>query len=259
MLLETADSVFLFSLFPIVAFCLLGFVFILLDIQQPLKSLNLLLGKPGHQFFKQGSSLHPCTVTSEILTTGIWKPMDLAFTAQLSSRTSISGSQLSAPEFPSAISQFITLFFSYTEVQCVKSSFCFNFVSQDLINYIFAKVKYTHFNMSNNTKEPHIHTHPSALGLALASPGPGPFHLSGTRLLLRVSPLQTHRGLSLPFLCPSFRSQKDIHVSAAAASAFSVLKCLGLSSTLLSFSFQDGEAKNMHIKSMQGLYSIFFS
>lgn len=84
--------------------------------------------------------------------------MDLAFTAQLSSRTSISGSQLSAPEFPSAISQFITLFFSYTEVQCVKSSFCFNFVSQDLINHIFAKVKYTHFNMSNNTKEPHIHT-----------------------------------------------------------------------------------------------------
>ena len=122
MLLETADSVFLFSLFPDVAFCLLGFVFILLDIQQPLKSLNLLLGKPGHQFFKQGSSLHPCTVTSEIPTTGIWKPMDLAFTAQLSSRTSISGSQLSAPEFPSAISQFITLFFSYTEVQCVKST-----------------------------------------------------------------------------------------------------------------------------------------
>lgn len=85
--------------------------------------------------------------------------MDLAFTAQLSSRTSISGSQLSTPEFPSANSQFITLFFSYTEVQCMKSSFCFNFVSQYLINYIFAKVKYTYFNMSNSTKEPHTHTH----------------------------------------------------------------------------------------------------
>ena len=85
--------------------------------------------------------------------------MDLAFMAQLSSRTSISGSQLSIPEFPSAISQFITLFFSYTEVQCMKSSFCFNFVSQYLINYIFAKVKYIYFNMSNSTKEPHTHTH----------------------------------------------------------------------------------------------------
>ena len=58
MLLETADSVFLFSLFLDVAFCLIAFVFILLDIQQPLKSLNSLLGKPGHQFLKQGPSLH---------------------------------------------------------------------------------------------------------------------------------------------------------------------------------------------------------
>lgn len=106
--------------------------------------------------------------------------MDLAFTAQLSSRTSISGSQLSAPEFPSAISQFITLFFSYTEVQCVKSSFCFNFVSQDLINHIFAKVKYTHFNMSNNTKEPHIHTHtPLHLVLPLPPQVLGPFTCQG--------------------------------------------------------------------------------
>lgn len=189
--------------------------------------------------------------------------MDLAFTAQLSSRTSISGSQLSTPEFPSAISQFITLFFSYTEVQCMKSSFCFNFVSQYLINYIFAKVKYTYSNMSNSTKEPHTHTHihPSALGLGLAlfSQSPGPCHLSGTRLLLRVSPLQTHRGLSLPFLCPSFCSQKDNQVSAAASSAFSVLKHLGLSSTLLSISFQEGEEKNMRIKSTQGLHSIFSS
>ena len=87
------------------------------------------------------------------------------------------------------------------------------------INYIFAKVKYTHFNMSNNTKEPHIHTHPSAPRLALASQGPGPRHLSGTRLLL-----QTHRGLSPPLLCPSFCSQKDTHVCAAATCAFSVLK-----------------------------------
>ena len=190
--------------------------------------------------------------------------MDLAFMAQLSSRTSISGSQLSIPEFPSAISQFITLFFSYTEVQCMKSSFCFNFVSQYLINYIFAKVKYIYFNMSNSTKEPHTHTHththrPSALGLALFSQSPGPCHLSGTRLLLRVSPLQTHRGLSLPFFCLSFCSQKDNQVSAAASSAFSVLKHLGLSSTLLSISFQEGEEKNMRIKSMQGLYSIFSS
>ena len=71
------------------------------------------------------------TVTSEIPTARTWKPMDSAFTAQLSTRTSISGSQLSTPEFPRAISQLITLFFSYTEVQCMKSSFCFNFVSQD--------------------------------------------------------------------------------------------------------------------------------
>ena len=199
------------------------------------------------------------TVTSEIPTTRTWKRMDSAFTAQLSSRTSISGSQLSTLEFPRAISQLITLFFSYTEVQCMKSSFCFNFVSQDLINYISAKVKYTHFNMSINTKEPHIHTHPSAPRLALASQGPGPRHLSGTRLLLRLSPLQTHRGLSPPLLCPSFCSQKDTHICAAATCAFSVLKHWGLSSPLLSLSFQGSEEKNTRIKSMQGLHSIFFS
>ena len=128
--------------------------------------------------------------------------MDLAFTAQLSSRTSISGSQLSAPEFPSAISQFITLFFSYTEVQCVKSSFCFNFVSQDLINHIFAKVKYTHFNMSNNTKEPHIHTHPSALGLALASPGPLCRHTEGFPSQSSVHPSAPRKISVSPLLPP---------------------------------------------------------